>query len=86
MDWLRRVELVSDIDLCPEGVQIVEALLDVEAFDRCDVALRDIGDTGEDVGEFVVELAASVIVSTVEHHGEIRPYVAVSVIDLCLAG
>ena len=85
LDGRRRVVLVADDELGPHGVQVVQALLDVEALDRVDVALRDVGDTGEDIDPFVVELATCVVVAPVHHQGQIGPRVCFCVEDLCLA-
>jgi len=85
LDWGRRVRLVSDDELGPHRVQVVEALLHVQTLDRVDVPLRDIGDSGEDVHPFVVELAARVVVPPIDHLRQVSPRVRFRVEYLSLA-
>ena len=86
LDGCWNTSFVLDLDLCPVRLEVLQALLDIETFDRADVALAEVRDASEDIDKLIVELAAGVVVPAVDHQAEIDPIVLLRVVELSLPG
>ena len=69
LDGCRHAVFILGLNLYPLCYEVVQALLHIEALDRGDIALGDIRDASEDVRVLIVEFAARVVMSAVDHHG-----------------